>query len=99
MLKIEPFKYYVLRGNDLKEVFLGEIEPFEKYCYTTLTPSTPADWQLIMLLNGGEMTNNRLKHLEDKELRCITNMDYFNEISIKNFLSDKDEFKNYWEIN
>ena len=86
-MRIGLYKYYVIRDHKLIEIEKHELFINEIFCYTTTTPSTPADYELNLISNNAEKDN----------LKSVINMDYFNEHSITDFINGVGEFKNWWE--
>jgi hypothetical protein len=86
-MKIGLYKCYVIRNHKLIEIEKHELFINEIFCYTTTTPSTPADCELNLISNNAEKDN----------LKSVINMDYFNEQSVTDFINGVGEFKNWWE--
>jgi hypothetical protein len=65
----------------------------EKYCKIYTTPSTPADFGLILM----EKNDKHKYHIDDDYIRGVEDYMLINPINIKEFILGTREFKNWFD--
>lgn len=86
--------YYVVRNGHLQEVFkYKDVKLGEKYCKIYQTPSTPADFGLILM----EKNSKHKYHFDDDYIKGVEDYMLINPVHMKDFILGTKEFKNWYD--
>lgn len=99
---MELYQNYVVRDNILYMVLEKEILPDEIYAHWCTTPSTPPDFEVLLLKNikkPNSTTDDKIieQYVNEHYIKVINNMDYFYPEHTKSFILGIGEYKNWYD--